>query len=125
LSSTRRRRRTARIQRIKLCERFTRATAGAALDLTADGDMALVFADLLAVRGELGDAKTREAGLKQRIQQRMGEASRAIFVGGEVSWKRSTDGATLDIDRLRREMPELAASYSKVVPGSRRFLVDV
>jgi putative phage-type endonuclease len=98
---------------------------GVALDLTADGEMALVFADLLAVRGELTDASKKEAELKQRIQQRMSEASRAIFVGGEVSWKRSTDGTKVDIDRLRREMPELAASYLTVVPGTRRFLVDV
>lgn len=98
---------------------------GVSLDLTEDGEMALVFADLLAVRGELADANKKEAELKQRIQQRMGEASRALFVGGGVSWKRSADGTTLDIDRLRREMPELAASFSKVVPGTRRFLVDV
>ncbi len=99
--------------------------SGVALNLTQDADMAKAFADLVTVRGELDDAKMKEAELKHRIQQRMGDASRATFPGGEVTWKRSKDSASVDIDQLRQEQPAVVAAYMKTVPGSRRFLVNV
>lgn len=67
---------------------------GQVVDLTGDVDMAAVFSDLLAVRQMLSAQTQLEEQLKQRIQQRMGEASRAIFETGEVSWKRCKDGPT-------------------------------
>ncbi len=87
--------------------------------------MCTVFADLLAVRGELADAQAREAQLKQQIQQRMGDATRATFAGGDVTWKRSKDSTGVDLDRLLQDQPQFGSSYSKVIPGSRRFLVNV
>ena len=65
-----------------------------------------------------------EAQLKQRIQQRMGDATRALFETGEVSWKRSKDGTSLDTAQLLKDQPELAQTYAVTKPGSRRFLVQ-
>ena len=86
--------------------------------------MSAVFSDLLAVRQVLATNVDLEAQLKQRIQQRMGEASRAIFERGEVSWKRSKDGVALDTARLLKAQPGLLQTYAVAKPGSRRFLVN-
>ena len=61
--------------------------------------------------------------IKQCIQQRMGDASRAMFETGDVSWKRSKSSRSLDGARLQKEQPELWGTYAVEKPGSRRFLI--
>ena len=97
---------------------------GSTLDLSTDLEMSGVFSDLLAVRQVIATQTTLEAQLKQRIQQRMGEASRAVFETGEVSWKRSKDTVALDTEQLLKDQPQLAQHYQRTKPGSRRFLVQ-
>jgi putative phage-type endonuclease len=97
--------------------------SGQEIDLSQDLELSAAFSDLLAVRQKLDEYGEQEAGFKQQIQQRMGEASRARFESGSVSWKRSQDSTTLDLVRLQKEQPELVAAYTKTRPGSRRFLV--
>ena len=55
----------------------------------------------------------------------MGDVTKAVFDGGEVSWKRSKDGLGLDLEKLLKEQPDLPQRYPLVKPGSRRFLVNV
>lgn len=98
---------------------------GQLLDLTEDTEMSSAFSDLLALRQVLSDAVAREAQVKQRIQQRMGEATTARFDAGEVRWKRSKDSTALDVERLLVDQPELASAYSLPRSGSRRFTVKV
>ena len=98
--------------------------SGTTLDLSTDLEMSAVFSDLLSVREVITTQTALEAQLKQRIQQRMGEATRAVFETGEVSWKRSKDGTALDTVQLLKDRPELAQAYSLTKPGSRRFLVQ-
>ncbi|MEK6669986.1 MAG: YqaJ viral recombinase family protein [Pseudomonadota bacterium] len=98
---------------------------GHTLDLRWDGDMARTFSDLVAVRAKLADYEAQEAVLKQRIQQRMGVATLATFETGRVKFKRSQDGTQLDLPRLIQANPDLAARYTTVKPGSRRFLVQM
>ncbi len=43
---------------------------------------------------------------------------------GEVSWKRSKDGTSLDTAQLLKDHPEMAQTYAVTKPGSRRFLVQ-
>ena len=97
--------------------------SGAILNLKDDLVMNAVFSDLLAVREVLEVNTALEAQLKQAIQQRMGNASLVVFESGEVSFKRSKDGTTLDAARLRLDKPEIAQAYTLPKPGSRRFLV--
>ncbi|WP_334187620.1 YqaJ viral recombinase family nuclease [Noviherbaspirillum sp.] len=66
---------------------------GETLDLREDPELSATFDSLVAVRVELDARKATEALLKQRIQERMGEASRALFAAGAVSWKKSKAGA--------------------------------
>jgi predicted phage-related endonuclease len=99
--------------------------SGQTMDLSDDLAMGAVFSDLLAVRQVLASNVELEAQLKQRIQQRMGDATRALFQGGDVSWKRSKDGAGLDTAKLLQDQPGLLKTYATTKPGSRRFLVNV
>jgi putative phage-type endonuclease len=101
------------------------ADCGACLDLAGDLEMSATFSDLLSVRQLLAQTTAQEAQLKQRIQQRMGEATKAVFDSGEVTWKRAKDSTSLDVERLLAENPHLLLRYSKVSKGSRRFLVHV
>ena len=98
--------------------------SGTTLDFSTDLEMSGVFSDLLAVREVITTQTALESQLKQRIQQRMGEATRAVFEIGEVSWKRSKDGSSLDTTQLLKEHPEMAQTYAVTKPGSRRFLVQ-
>ena len=97
---------------------------GQTLDLTKDTEMSAALSDLMAVRQLLTMNSQLEAQLKQRIQQRMGEATKALFDWGHVTWKRSKDGSGLDIDQLVKDQPDLVQRYATVKPGSRRFLVN-
>lgn len=97
---------------------------GGTVDFTGDRILSAAFADLVAVRAEINARQQIEAKLKQSIQQAMGEADRAMFETGEVSFKRSKDSAGVDLKRLLAEHPHLAAQYAVTKPGSRRFLVS-
>lgn len=96
---------------------------GSVVDLSDDLELSGVFSDLLAVRDTMARQAALESQLKQRIQQRMGDASKALFEQGEVSFKRSKDSTSLDTARLIKERPDLLQHYSVVRPGSRRFVI--
>jgi len=97
---------------------------GAILDLSDDAGMGAAFADLISVRALIAEQAKLEATLKQSIQQRMGNASKAVFEGGDVSWKRSKDGTALDVAKLLIDQPDLLQRYPLVKAGSRRFLIS-
>lgn len=98
--------------------------AGGTVDFTGDRSLSTTFADLVAVRARIEGHQAIESKLKQTIQQAMGEADRAEFETGSVSFRRSRDGAGIDLQRLLTDHPELAAQYAITKPGSRRFLVN-
>ncbi|MDH6149322.1 MULTISPECIES: YqaJ viral recombinase family protein [Paraburkholderia] len=98
--------------------------AGSTVDFSDDRNLSTTFADLLAVRAEIETRGQLESKLKQTIQQAMGDASRAVFDTGEVSFKRSKDSSGIDLKRLLADYPELQQQYAITKPGSRRFLVS-
>lgn len=96
---------------------------GDTLDLSENQYLSQVLTELRALRSEL-DAKGRRAeALKQALQEAMGDASRAVFATGEVTFKRAKDGAQLDTRRLAQDHPDIAARYTVTRPGSRRFVI--
>ncbi len=97
--------------------------SGRIIDLSEDRPMSALFSDLVNVRLTLARDAETESQLKQRIQERMGDATRAIFETGEVTWKRSKDSTVLDVSALTEDHPDLTQTYVKTKPGSRRFLV--
>lgn len=98
---------------------------GGTVDFTEDRALSAAFADLVSVRTEIESRQSVEAQLKQRIAQAMGEADRAQFETGSVSYKRSKDGTGIDLKRLLADHPALTTEYAITKPGSRRFLVQV
>lgn len=84
-----------------------------------------VYDELAGLRSELDAQQQRAETLKQAIQQAMGDASKAIFANGSVTYRRAKDGTSLDAKRLTAERPEIAAQYSVVRPGARRFVLAV
>jgi putative phage-type endonuclease len=97
---------------------------GSTLDLSQDLEMSAAFSDLLAVRQLLSQNTDLESQLKQRIQQRLGDATKAVFETGDVTWKRSKDGSGLDVAQLLKDQPDMLQRYALTKPGSRRFLVN-
>ncbi|AJW45541.1 endonuclease [Ralstonia mannitolilytica] len=96
--------------------------SGQTVDFTEDRGLSAAFADLVSVRAEIAERATLEAQLKQCLQQAMGEATKAKFETGEVSWKRSKDSQGLDTDKLLQDQPDLLQRYPLTKPGCRRFL---
>ncbi|MFP3801168.1 YqaJ viral recombinase family protein [Paraburkholderia sp. SIMBA_027] len=99
--------------------------AGSTVDFSDDRTLSATFADLVTVRTEIEAREQLESQLKQSLQQAIGDASRAIFETGEVSFKRSKDGTGIDLKSLLADHPDLGAQYAMTKPGSRRFLVSV
>lgn len=95
------------------------------LDFSEDEALCDTFVALLALKAELEAKEQRAEQLKQTIQQAMGDASRAVFPGGEVTYKRSKDGSGLDTKRLIVDQPGIAAHYTVTRPGSRRFVLSL
>jgi putative phage-type endonuclease len=95
------------------------------VDFTDDRRMSQTFADLVAIRAEIEMREQQEALLKQTIQHEMGDASRALFETGEVSFKRSKDSDGIDLKRLLADHPALEPQYAIKKPGTRRFLINV
>ncbi|SCC95135.1 Phage-type endonuclease [Thiomonas sp. X19] len=97
--------------------------SGATADFTGDAQLNGVFSDWLAVRVKLEQLEAQESQCKQTLQQSMGEATKAEFEAGAVTWKKSKDSLTLDTAALLKVQPELLSQYPKSRPGSRRFVL--
>lgn len=93
------------------------------LDFTEDAGLCATFDALAGLKAEL-DAQEQEAErLKQAIQQAMGDASKAVFANGVVTFRRAKDAQVLDTKRLAADHPALASRYTTTRPGARRFLL--
>lgn len=105
-------------------QRLYPADSGESLMLARDPYMEQVFQQLLDARAELEREEQRANALKQAIQQRMGLATKAVFSGGSVTWKRTRDSSRFDADRFAESHPDLHRQYLASKPGSRRFVIN-
>ena len=96
---------------------------GQTLDFKDERNLSACFADLIAVRQSIAEQEKLEAQLKQTLQQAMGDASRADFETGSVTWKKSKDSVVMDMTRLLKDQPDLQQRYTATKTGSRRFLI--
>ncbi len=96
---------------------------GQIIDFSDHAGLSAVYIELKAVRQSIADKEKREAELKQILQQAMGNASRAEFSSGYVSWRKAKDSVALDVAQLLQDKPYLQAKYPLLKPGARRFLV--
>lgn len=97
---------------------------GQVVDFSGRAGLAAAYLELKAVRQSIAEKETREAQLKQMLQQAMGDATRAEFSNGYISWKKAKDSTVLDVERMLKEKPYLQVRYAKLKEGSRRFLVN-
>lgn len=97
---------------------------GEHMDFAQDEELSAAFSELKQTRQSLAQLGKQEAALKQRLQQAMGSASKAVFTDGTITWKKAKDGTGLDLDKLFQDHPHLKAKYQISKPGSRRFLVS-
>lgn len=93
-------------------------------DFSQDPILCAAFDELKEARATLEAHSQREAELKQFLQQAMGEASRAVFANGSVTWRKAKNSQALDVPKLLKEKPYLLTRFSTTKPGSRRFLVS-
>ena len=96
---------------------------GETLDFSQDCTLSAAFAELQAVREILVTHEQREAQLKQTLQQAMGDASKATFANGVVTFKRAKDGSRINTKLMALDYPDIAARYTESTAGSRRFLL--
>lgn len=97
---------------------------GVVIDLSQDQSLNETYTELKQVRQSLSDLSTRESVLKQRLQESMGSASKAVFANGSITWKKAKDGTAVDMEALFKAHPDLKTQYQISTPGSRRFLVN-
>ncbi|HZJ96509.1 MAG TPA: YqaJ viral recombinase family protein, partial [Oligella sp.] len=97
---------------------------GGQVDFQLDSNMSQLFESLQEARAQLETYKQQEELFKQQIQEAMGDATKAVFSTGAVSWKRSRDSVSLDTKQLLADQPELLTQYGKTRSGSRRFLIQ-
>ena len=93
------------------------------VDFSRHAGLTAAYIELKALRQSIADKEKREAELKQMLQQAMGDASRAEFTNGYISWRKAKDSVGFDVTRLLKERPHLQAKYTLLKPGARRFLV--
>ena len=96
---------------------------GQTLDFSQHTELVSTYLELKAIRQLIAQQETREAQLKQVLQQAMGETTRAEFAEGYISWKKSKDSIGLDVEQMLKDKPYLQARYTKIKTGSRRFLI--
>ena len=97
---------------------------GVVTDFSEDQVLSQTYTELKQVRLSLAELGTQESVLKQRLQEAMGPATKAVFAEGSVTWKKAKDSVALDLEALLKARPELKALYQTSKPGSRRFLVS-
>ena len=97
---------------------------GETVDFSVDEELTKAYETLKQVRDVYSEQEKQESALKQKIQQAMGDASRAMFASGAVTWKKAKDSITFDTASLLRDMPHLKEQYQALRKGSRRFLIS-
>ncbi|MCS3472593.1 putative phage-type endonuclease [Pseudomonas sp. JUb42] len=96
---------------------------GQTVDFNQDTLLCTLFSKWQNVRESIALQEKQEAHLKQSLQQAMGDASRANFPTGSITWRKAKDSVVLDIPRLLKEKPYLQGHYSTTKTGTRRFLL--
>lgn len=99
------------------------ADNGTSIDFSEDAELSATFDGLVLLRDEIAQMDKRAEQMRQQLEQSMGDASKAIFQTGEITYRRSKDGSSVDLKGLAETHPELVAQFTVERPGSRRFRI--
>lgn len=97
---------------------------GEVLDLTDNPELNQAYEELKQIRREIAEQEKLESSLKQKLQQAMGEASKAVFTSGFVTWRKAKDSLAFNSSALLKDLPHLQQKYQELRKGSRRFLIN-
>lgn len=102
--------------------KYARHTEGKIIE--ASDEIMTAYTRLKEVRAEIAKAETEKEELEAKIKIGFGDAE-AISYGGQTlaTWKASKESAKFDSKAFCKAHPDLAQEFTKVTPGSRRFLL--
>lgn len=102
--------------------KYARHTEGKIVE--ASDEMLTAYTRLKEVREELARAEAEKEELEAKIKIGFGDAE-AISYGGQTlaTWKASKESAKFDSKAFCQAHPNLAQSFTKTVPGTRRFIL--
>lgn len=87
-------------------------------------DEATLVAALRITRAQIAEQKEVEEALVGKIKDLLGDATEARIGGAPVAYYRWTKPReSVDVRALRTEYPDLAREFTRITPGSRRFVL--
>lgn len=94
-------------------------------EVEATTDDVRLWRRLCEIRADLDELYAERRELEQKLQLRLGEATELVHQGQQLATWRPTAGAErIDIARLRRERPDVAAAYLTQGDPARSFRVQ-
>ncbi len=111
----------------KACEEFLRekykVSKSITIDLSCNEDAIKWAAMLREAKRNIKAFDIMETEAKNHLMSVMGNAEKALGNGYTISWKAPKDKEIFDLERFKRDYPELAKQYIKPEPQTRRFAV--
>ena len=111
----------------KACEEFLREKYKASEDITidiSDNEEAIKWAAMLReAKRNIKAFDIMETEAKNHLMSIVGTAEKAVGNMYSISWKAPKDKETFELERFKRDYPELAKQYIKPEPQTRRFTV--
>lgn len=87
-------------------------------------DEATLVAALRITRAQIAEQREIEKAIEDKIKALLGDATEARIGGAPVATYRWTKPReSLDVKEFRKEYPDLAREFTKITPGSRRFVL--
>lgn len=87
-------------------------------------DEATLVAALRLTRARIAEHREIEEALEGKLKDLLGEATEARIGGAPVvTYRWTKPRETLDVKALREEYPNLAEEFTRISPGSRRFVL--
>lgn len=111
----------------KACEEFLRekykASESITIDISANEDAIKWSAMFRDAKRNIKAFDIMETEAKNHLMSIVGSAERALGKGYTISWKAPKDKEVFDLERFKRDYPELAKQYITPKPQTRRFEV--
>ena len=91
------------------------------VDITSE---ATLVAALRITRAQIAEQKEIEQAITAKLKDLLGDATEARIGGAPVATYRWTKPReSIDVRALRKEYPDLAKEFTRITPGSRRFVL--
>lgn len=83
-----------------------------------------VVSELRGINEQISVLEAKKKGMENALKSLIGDAEGLTYQGAVVAtWKNGKETAKFDAKKFTAENPELAAKYTTMVPGVRRFML--